>query len=199
MCIFRWYRPAWGRYTQPDPLGLDAARRLGPFPPNPLSLDPQANPYLYAAARPLYLIDPYGLSSCTACDECPSGEWTFSGGVLSAGLGYGNSKARGTYTCVGGNFSSAKKLKVTVECEFGGPIAAVGAGVTGSTPFAPGGCGCNSRDLLETSTGFVGSFLIFGVDVGRCSATGGSTVNAGVGFSLGAGFAQTTCTTRARE
>ncbi|MEO8429941.1 MAG: RHS repeat-associated core domain-containing protein [Acidobacteriota bacterium] len=197
--VFRWYRPSWGRYAEPDPLGLDAARRLSSVPANALSADPQANPYLYAAARPLYLIDPYGLIPCTTCDECPSGKWTFNGGVLSAGLGYGRSRTKGTFTCLDGNFSTAMKLPVTIECEFGGPIVAVGAGVTGSTPFASGACGCNSRDLLGTSTGFTGSFLIFSVDVGRCGPTGGSTVNAGVGLSVGAGFAHTTCTTRPRS
>ncbi len=42
--IQRWYRPSWGLYTQPDPIGEDAA-----------------HPYLYVGAHPLIAVDPLGL------------------------------------------------------------------------------------------------------------------------------------------
>jgi RHS repeat-associated protein len=46
--IFRWYKPGWGRYTQPDPIGL-----LG-----------GTNPFRYANDNPLSWIDPNGLAPC---------------------------------------------------------------------------------------------------------------------------------------
>lgn len=44
--VHRWYQPATGRYSRPDPLGLFD----GP------------NPYLYAFANPTGVIDPLGLA-----------------------------------------------------------------------------------------------------------------------------------------
>jgi RHS repeat-associated protein len=49
--IFRWYRPAWGRYTQPDPLG-----RRG-----------EANQFAYAQDNPVDFEDPLGLKSRVCC------------------------------------------------------------------------------------------------------------------------------------
>lgn len=46
--LHRWYDSATGRYTAPDPLGLDGS---------PLNL------YVYATANPLAFVDPFGLAS----------------------------------------------------------------------------------------------------------------------------------------
>jgi RHS repeat-associated protein len=49
--VFRWYRPNWGRYTQPDPLGLGF----------------ETNPFLYGAANPVRFTDPTGLLAELCC------------------------------------------------------------------------------------------------------------------------------------
>jgi RHS repeat-associated protein len=52
--IFRWYRPAWGRYTQQDPVRWQYDR------PTPAALrDP--SPYGYTNGNPVLLVDPLGL------------------------------------------------------------------------------------------------------------------------------------------
>jgi RHS repeat-associated protein len=54
--INRWYRGAWGRYTQADPIGLEGGD----------------NVFIYADDSPVMQIDPYGLDS-VGCDSLPSG------------------------------------------------------------------------------------------------------------------------------
>ncbi len=51
--VFRWYRPNWSRYTQPDPIGLDGGLNL----------------YSYADDDPVGLADPGGLRPCS--DQIP--------------------------------------------------------------------------------------------------------------------------------
>jgi RHS repeat-associated protein len=53
--IFRWYRSGWGRYTQPDPLGLETDR----------------HPYRYVYNNPIKNIDPLGLDT-VGCDSIPN-------------------------------------------------------------------------------------------------------------------------------
>ena len=56
--IFRWYRPSWGRYSQPDPVGLQGGNVHG------LNLL-----YSYVTLNPLALTDPLGLEVKTVgCD-----------------------------------------------------------------------------------------------------------------------------------
>jgi RHS repeat-associated protein len=47
--IFRWYRPSWGRYTQPDPIDLNGGINL----------------FAYVDARPTRGVDPLGLVTVT--------------------------------------------------------------------------------------------------------------------------------------
>jgi uncharacterized protein RhaS with RHS repeats len=51
----RWYQPQTGRYTRPDPIGIDG----------------DAHPYLYASANPLSFIDPTGEKSRVCCVDIP--------------------------------------------------------------------------------------------------------------------------------
>lgn len=51
--IFRWYRSAWGRYTQSDPIGMGGSG--------------DANLYRYALDNPLLLTDPDGLKAEVCC------------------------------------------------------------------------------------------------------------------------------------
>lgn len=55
--IFRWYRPAWGRYTQPDPLSRIA--------PAWLASSYSSQLYGYAENNPLLFRDPLGLVAWT--------------------------------------------------------------------------------------------------------------------------------------
>ena len=50
--LHRWYQPGTGRYTRPDPLGVD---------PIATGLEGNPNLYAYAASNPVFLIDPKGL------------------------------------------------------------------------------------------------------------------------------------------
>jgi RHS repeat-associated protein len=53
--IFRWYRGGWGRYTQPDPLGITTS----------------LNVFAYTDGRPLSFSDPLGLLSVgSSCLDC---------------------------------------------------------------------------------------------------------------------------------
>jgi RHS repeat-associated protein len=57
--IFRWYRPNWGRYTQPDPLGI---RESG-----------DTNPYRYAQDNPLSFYDLTGEKARVCCTPITEG------------------------------------------------------------------------------------------------------------------------------
>lgn len=75
----RTYAQRWGRYTQPDPIGLRGGINL----------------FSYAEQNPLNRVDPRGLSCSKDCPECPGGFWLCGGvtanafgafGVLGAGV-----------------------------------------------------------------------------------------------------------------
>jgi RHS repeat-associated protein len=105
--IFRWYRAGWGRYTQGDPIGLEAG----------------TNPYRYSLANPLTIIDATGLTVCKSCDDCPSGKWKieddslFGGPGLTFGgvIGFGRTTTYATYACMGGH----REVHVVTECTLG--------------------------------------------------------------------------------
>jgi len=61
--VFRWYRPGWGRMTQPDPLlDLGFARSLQMFLEDAPSVSfDRVDWYGYGANNPLFFIDPFGL------------------------------------------------------------------------------------------------------------------------------------------
>jgi RHS repeat-associated protein len=48
---YRWYRAAWGRYSQSDPIGLEGGQHL----------------FLYTFANPLRIVDPLGLYGTNDC------------------------------------------------------------------------------------------------------------------------------------
>lgn len=70
----RWYSPATGRYTRPDPIGKIRRARDGLFTANHL--------YVYAADSPLSFVDPLGLVawSCNVVEV--SAGALFGGGVF---------------------------------------------------------------------------------------------------------------------
>jgi RHS repeat-associated protein len=55
--IFRWYRAGWGRYTQPDPMGLVGGPNL----------------FAYALGNPVRVADPYGLIAEILCKNVGTG------------------------------------------------------------------------------------------------------------------------------
>lgn len=61
--VFRWYRAAWGRYTQADPVNIPGS---------------STSTYLYANAAPTRRVDPLGLYPCNAgdvaCTCCKGGQ-----------------------------------------------------------------------------------------------------------------------------
>jgi RHS repeat-associated protein len=66
--VFRWYRPSWQRYTQPDPAGQAAG----------------INPYIFVSNNPVSLVDPLGLRCwqkrflVTAySDVAPGADWSY--------------------------------------------------------------------------------------------------------------------------
>ncbi len=63
--IFRWYRPNWGRYTQPDPIGtVGRENPLLSKAQNALRRPERHSLFVYALDRPTVLVDPLGLSPC---------------------------------------------------------------------------------------------------------------------------------------
>jgi RHS repeat-associated protein len=175
--IFRWYRPAWGRYTQTDPLGLGNAINL----------------YSYGADRPTILIDPFGLRTCKVCDECPSGKWSFQGFGFSAAIPilWGKTRTWGTFSCEKGTL--LKKVPVTIDCNLKGLILVVGGGVNFSVPIVPSACACNSQELYTQYESFYLTVGPFSAEIGDCSTGQAKTLTLGFGKSFGGGWADATC------
>jgi len=163
-CAFhRWYTPATGRYSRPDPIGLRGSDAL--------------MLYGYAEANPLRFYDLFGLCSCN--DDCPSGDWIYTG--LSAGGAFlgGLSGGIGFYQCDG---KPDIELKVKSICAVIGLAAWVGADLT--TGIVPGGKGCNREDLLGLQDGWFAG-------IGPLSGnTDGESGTLGISFSvkLGGGW-----------
>ena len=65
----RWYNPAWGRYTQSDPIGKDSTFLTNNLP---------ENAFAYGRVNPRRFSDPLGLAA-TDCCLCPGSEWMLAG------------------------------------------------------------------------------------------------------------------------
>jgi RHS repeat-associated protein len=61
---FRWYNPDWGRYTQPDPLGISPTIPEGAFRGR---LFTDSNLFAYSLSNPLTFVDPLGLLVNLGC------------------------------------------------------------------------------------------------------------------------------------
>ncbi len=144
----RTYVQRWGRYTQPDPIGLEGGLNL----------------FSYVQANPLRLIDPDGLQA--NCCDCPEQLWSYSGASMGLAFIGGRSKFKGTYTC-----SSKPSLQVDVEGECRQIGLFFGAGASwefSMTPFGlPGAKACKADELISkadpTRPSFFGSVgILFG-------------------------------------
>ena len=59
--VFRWYRPGWGRYSQPDPIGAVSQWGFDSGDPASAQVTAALWPFAYAEGNPLLFIDPTGL------------------------------------------------------------------------------------------------------------------------------------------
>ena len=141
--IFRWYNTAWGRYTQADPVGLQAGTNL----------------FAYVHGNPIKIIDPFGLKAELVCKN-----------VGTAGIAIPLSRhcrLRVTCdTCAG----PPPEIDVTVGMEFTGnppytinewPYPSGLQGYTETWPVAIDGKECDFTKCVRAynklfSTGFTG-------------------------------------------
>jgi RHS repeat-associated protein len=98
--IFRWYRSGWGRYTQPDPLGLKGGLGL----------------YTYTENRPTTMVDPLGLVT-----------WTCRVGILlKAGLAIGGggivTASCRSHPCIAGKHRLVQLIGIAGGFSYGSPI-----------------------------------------------------------------------------
>jgi len=185
--LYRWYVPGWGRYGQADPIGLRGGVNL----------------FGYGGQNPFSYIDPLGLKKCCSKnDDCPSGKWYYTGNIVSgfeswAGLFWGTGiiNSTGTYICIG---RESVRADVKIYCEVTHAIGFdIGWDLMEGWSWQSA-TGCNKKDLFTTTEGQAFSLAIIGVSESRParpSATDNSNRGwtAGVGISLGAGWAETTC------
>ncbi len=148
--VHRWYEAGTGRYVSADPLGLRGSSAL--------------QVYGYSEARPTVLADPLGL--CTCGDECPGGEWAYSGeSVLWVPMGAGITYSRGQYSC---RTNPDARVRVRSVCAVLGVFMGAGVAFDTSTPLAPGACGCSREDLLGEFEYSVSSIGPAGATTGQC-------------------------------
>ena len=185
--VYRWYTPAVGRYSRPDP--------------SPLGRN-SASEYAFVNNSPITYFDPLGLLSCGCNDDCPSGEWTYTGwGASFAALG-GISFSRGTFVC---KDNARVRQPVKAICGLLGPILGGGVGFETSSPFLPSGCACNGEDLLgDDQTSVIGSAGPASATVSGCErkgpfSIGSRTLTFGGFKSTGAGLAWISCDVTRRD
>ncbi len=175
------------QYTQSDPIGLRGGVNL----------------FTYVGQNPLKYVDPLGLKKCCSeNDDCPSGEWYYTGNVVSGfetwigvywGTGIVNST--GTYTCIG---RENIKVDVKVYCEVTHAVGFdIGWDIMEGWSWQSA-TGCKKKDLFTTTEGQVFSLGLAGLLESRPSGTSATDNSdrgwtAGIGISLGAGWAETTC------
>jgi RHS repeat-associated protein len=164
--VLRWYRSEWGRYTQADPLAVDAftsererARVATEF-------------YAYAKANPSRFTDPLGLKGCDGgcADDCPGGQWAYIDTNLNAGLLFGKSLGGTTFVCL----SAKKTCTFSYTCTTVGLQAFAGYSMTWGTVT---GCKC-ATDLPK-----VGFLNIGSIAVNNTCAGGGFQMSKGAGAS----------------
>lgn len=139
--IFRWYRSGWGRYTQADPLAVDA------FTPERERMRVARAVYEYAFDNPLRYVDPLGLQSCPGnkCGvDCPGGDWVGIGANSSAGLLFGKSSSLSVLFCT----SSGAYCHFSSRCTTVGLQAGASAGVS---LYGYTGCKCIA-DIIATNS-----------------------------------------------
>lgn len=111
--IFRWYQSSFGRYTQPNPLGLNG----------------DVNLYKYAKEDPIINSDRTGLLYASGkCADCPSGNWISTAvegeASVSAGIGaVGGLVFVGAMVCTSNPYFSVPFITV---CGVGGAGAGGG-------------------------------------------------------------------------
>ncbi len=139
--IFRWYRSSFARYTQADPLTVDA------FTPERERMRVARAVYEYAFDNPLRYVDGLGLLSCPGnkCGvDCPSGDWVGVGANSSAGLLFGKSSSLSVLFCT----SSGAYCHFSSRCTTVGLQAGASAGVSF---YGYTGCKCIA-DIIATNS-----------------------------------------------
>jgi hypothetical protein len=138
--IFRWYRGGWGRYSQADPLALDA------FTPRAERKRVARALFEYVYDNPLRYTDSLGLKGCSgSCGvDCPGGYWVGGEVGASAGILFGKSVSQSVYFCT----SSSRRCNFESKCTTVGIQA--GAGI-GATFGGFKGCQCAS-DIAATNS-----------------------------------------------
>jgi RHS repeat-associated protein len=164
-----------GRWTEKDIAGFAA---------------PGWNFYDYVLSDAANFFDPSGLCPpCSACEECPSGRWSYFGAGASVFVGIGATFTRGTFTCVG---HDVVQLPVKGGCFGVGLILAADFGAEGSGGFNYAEA-CNSRNLLGQGRGIFATAGAFSAS--STWAPGGRFMGTDLGFSKswGAGGAYISC------
>jgi RHS repeat-associated protein len=154
--VFRWYRAGWGRYTQPDPVGLQAGTNL----------------FTSVHGNPIEMIDPFGLKAELVCKNVGTGGTAI---PLSR-----HCRLRVTCdTCPGGK----PEIDVTVGMEYtGNPLYSINEwpypsgmqGYTETWPVAIDGKECDftkcvraynklfSKGFTGQATQYVPAYSVFG-------------------------------------
>ncbi|RLA04188.1 MAG: hypothetical protein DRQ45_01375 [Gammaproteobacteria bacterium] len=189
---FRWYRSAWGRYSQSDPIGERPVRASEVLARGSRWHRDRVALYTYVQNSPLRFTDVLGL--CTCDDDCPSGIWKYNGNALSGGEGWmgiyfniGVMGFKGEYQCVNKwNFKRGSPVKVGIICDVDQAYG-FDAGIDFfEKSIGKGVEACNKEDLLKDVEGWVFAIPLFGFaktgpEDGNRSWTGELSISVGLG------------------